>query len=287
MSSVSRSSRISAKSQVIIEAQDKLLAEQGGQITGMAKEMAMMKKMLEDAGIKPLVEDMDLDESRQAKKRHLSNSPTGKNWEGSDSSLTSDEISEEDMQLSYLKRNATNATNDKKKKSKLSKRARKRARNLHASLEKKKQNARGDDKMEKMEEKEKEKETEAEVESEKSKSAVIPTAALTATNKAAPTETGLYSTMAARRPGSGSGSGPIMNEEAGDPNDSGNGNMGSILVIPPIFKTPRSEGPFKDEIVVEILSIDGRDFAGTITPTEARRKIYEEQFKLIMLFCKM
>ena len=36
------------------------------------------------------------------------------------------------------------------------------------------------------------------------------------------------------------------------------------------------DGPFKDQIVVEILSIDGSDFVGTITPTEARRKIYEE-----------
>ena len=42
MSSVSRSSRISAKSMVIIEAQDKMLAEQGGQISDMAKEMAMI-----------------------------------------------------------------------------------------------------------------------------------------------------------------------------------------------------------------------------------------------------
>jgi hypothetical protein len=36
------------------------------------------------------------------------------------------------------------------------------------------------------------------------------------------------------------------------------------------------DGPFKDEIVVEILAIDGRDFVGTVTPTEARRKIYED-----------
>ena len=37
MSSVSKSSRFSAKSQIIIDAQDKTIAEQGGQISEMAK----------------------------------------------------------------------------------------------------------------------------------------------------------------------------------------------------------------------------------------------------------
>ena len=54
MSSVSRSSRISAKSQVIIEAQDKLLAEQGGQISEMAREMQALKQMLVAAGLNPV-----------------------------------------------------------------------------------------------------------------------------------------------------------------------------------------------------------------------------------------
>ena len=37
---------------------NKLLAEQGGQISDMAKEMAMMKRLLEEAGIKPPAEDI-------------------------------------------------------------------------------------------------------------------------------------------------------------------------------------------------------------------------------------
>ena len=79
MSSVSRSSRISAKSMVIIEGQDKLLAEQGGQITDMAKEMAMMKRLLEDAGIKPtLVPEVEVEKSKGSKKRLPSGSPDGK-----------------------------------------------------------------------------------------------------------------------------------------------------------------------------------------------------------------
>ena len=109
VSGVSRSSRISAKSMVIIEAQDKLLVEQGGQISDMAREMAMMKKLLEEAGIKPPVEsmDLDLDQARLAKRRQLSGSPSGKHWDELDeldSSSTSDDISEEDRQLSYPRR---------------------------------------------------------------------------------------------------------------------------------------------------------------------------------------
>ena len=44
----------------------------------------------------------------------------------------------------------------------------------------------------------------------------------------------------------------------------------------PVFKTPLPDGPYKDEIVVEVLSMDGQDFVGTITPTEARKRIFEE-----------
>ena len=68
----------------------------------------------------------------------MSGSPTGKLWEEHNSSVSDDsdddaenEISEEDMQLSYLKKNG-----GKDKKAKMSKRARKRARNMHASIEK-------------------------------------------------------------------------------------------------------------------------------------------------------
>ena len=53
-------------------------------------------------------------------------------------------------------------------------------------------------------------------------------------------------------------------------------SLDSEPVITPVFKTPMPDGPFRYEIVVEILSLDGKDFVGTITPTEARKVILEE-----------
>ena len=50
---------------------------------------------------------------------------------------------------------------------------------------------------------------------------------------------------------------------------------GVMPAITPIFRTPYSDGPFKDEIIIEIQYLDGKDFIGTITPTEARRSIFE------------
>ena len=44
----------------------------------------------------------------------------------------------------------------------------------------------------------------------------------------------------------------------------------------PIFKTPKADGPFRDEITVEIVSINGKEFKGTITPTEARVTIFQD-----------
>ena len=46
--------------------------------------------------------------------------------------------------------------------------------------------------------------------------------------------------------------------------------------MPPVFKTPGPEGPYRDEIIVEILSMDDREFKGTITPSEARKTIFED-----------
>ena len=50
---------------------------------------------------------------------------------------------------------------------------------------------------------------------------------------------------------------------------------GEIPVITPVFKTPQSDGPFKDEIIIEVQKMNGQDFFGTITPTEARITIFE------------
>jgi hypothetical protein len=44
----------------------------------------------------------------------------------------------------------------------------------------------------------------------------------------------------------------------------------------PIFTTKKPDGAFRDEIVVEIQTLDDKPFKGTITPKEARRTIFEE-----------
>ena len=45
--------------------------------------------------------------------------------------------------------------------------------------------------------------------------------------------------------------------------------------LPPVFKTPAPEGPFRDEVVVEILTLNGTNYVGTVTPVEARSMIYQ------------
>ena len=56
-----------------------------------------------------------------------------------------------------------------------------------------------------------------------------------------------------------------------------NQNDSSIApTIPPVFKTPGPDGPYRDEITVEIHGINGREFKGTITPAEARKTIFQD-----------
>jgi hypothetical protein len=44
----------------------------------------------------------------------------------------------------------------------------------------------------------------------------------------------------------------------------------------PIFTTSKPDGAFRDEIVVELQTIDDQAFKGTITTKEARKKIFED-----------
>jgi hypothetical protein len=44
----------------------------------------------------------------------------------------------------------------------------------------------------------------------------------------------------------------------------------------PTFTTKKPDGAFRDEIVVEIQTLDDQPFKGTITPKKARRTIFEE-----------
>ena len=99
MLSASKCSRFSAKSQVIINAQDLTIAQQGGQITEMVKEMEAMKRMLASAGLVPPVADISTDADlgshldKNAKKRLPSSqsSPDGKMWELTDDDMEDDE----------------------------------------------------------------------------------------------------------------------------------------------------------------------------------------------------
>ena len=266
MSSVSRSSRISAKSQVIIEAQDKVIAEQGGQISDMAKEMAMMKRMLEEAGLKPVTEvAVEAEKGKGSKKRLPSGSPDGKLWDypGTGSGTTSGSDYEDDP-MDEEERVLKKPDFRKKGRAEvqiLSKKAAKKARRLARA-----------------------KENRLSVDAAKTKAAELPELNVKApknlvpvtpaipvvleleTEPAPPSQANLYSTIAASGPGPGSGHRQEINQGP---------SVSALPEITPIFKTPLPDGPFKDEIVVEILSIDGRDFVGTVKPTEARRKIYE------------
>ena len=84
---------------------------------------------------------------------------------------------------------------------------------------------------------------------------------------AMPTQTRLYRKIIAHGSVSGQCQG-VGNQKGAVGND--------LPAIRPVFKTPLPDGPFRDEIVFEIVSMDCRDFNGTITSTEARRKIFEE-----------
>ena len=54
----------------------------------------------------------------------------------------------------------------------------------------------------------------------------------------------------------------------------------SITPIPPVFKTPAHEGPFRDEVVIDVLSLDDVPYVGTVTPVEARKMVYESALGL-------
>ena len=49
----------------------------------------------------------------------------------------------------------------------------------------------------------------------------------------------------------------------------------TTVTKPPVFKTPAPEGPYRDEVVVEVLTLNGVPYAGTVTPVEARKMIFE------------
>ena len=50
----------------------------------------------------------------------------------------------------------------------------------------------------------------------------------------------------------------------------------SLSAVTPVFKTPMPDGPYKDEIEVEVHSLNGCQYNGTVTVSEARISIFEE-----------
>ena len=246
----------------------------------MAREMVMMKRMLEEAGLKPVSEVVaEVERSKKSKKRLPSGSPDGKMID-SDSSGSSSGSGSEDNQMDdeyrVLKR-PDFRKKDRQEVKKLSKRAAKKVRRIARA-----------------------KENFVAVNAAKIKASELPESNVPAKTNTNPnaqvnaqvsvppheqapapvsgpsgsssriretiTQTRLYSEIIAH----GSGSGQRQDGSAGD----------DLPAITPVFKTPSPDGPYRDEIVVEVLQIDGRDFIGTITPTEARRKIFEEMLGL-------
>ena len=287
MSSVSRSSRISAKSMVIIEAQDKLLAEQGGQITDMAKEMAMMKRLLEEAGIKPtLVPEVEVEKSKGSKKRLPSGSPDGKiedptdTMTGSSSGSDSENVPmDEEVRMlnrsDFLKKGREEVSKPPKNANKKARRlarakencenlkAAKATKNIEAFAPASKAIAQPDIQVHVHDQVHDQVCTE--------KNAQKP-AETVETAKSSDMQVRLFSEIVVS--GSRSGSGTVTGRGNGIEGQIGLAE-GEIPVITPVFKTPQPDGPFKDEIVIEVQQMNGQDFYGTITPTEARITIFE------------
>ena len=50
----------------------------------------------------------------------------------------------------------------------------------------------------------------------------------------------------------------------------------SLSAVTPVFRTPMPDGPHKNEIVVEVHSLNGCQYNGTVTVSKARISIFEE-----------
>ena len=43
--------------------------------------------------------------------------------------------------------------------------------------------------------------------------------------------------------------------------------------VTPVFKTPGPEGPYRDEVVVEIVSLNSQNYAGTVSPVVYKDRV--------------
>ena len=277
MSSVSNSSKFSVKSQQVIAAQD--------------EKIALMKALLAKAGIDPdsvsslsseLDPTMEVDSVLNSKKRLPSGSPRSSSESGSYNDVIA-ALGEESNKEDWLIRPLNNVKKLSKKEAKKQKRLARAKENRAAAsvvaavatvgeqssskdVPANQASAVGHAKV-------------SQVESEKSKSKLPPetvsqvTIPVTAPNTApnatlmpvvSDTQSVLYSQV-------------LSTPNLSSPSKLANQNDSSIVpTIPPVFKTPGPDGPYRDEITVEIYGINGREFKGTITPAEARKTIFQD-----------
>ena len=277
MSSVSNSSKFSVKSQQVIAAQD--------------EKIAMMRKLLAENGIDPDSipppgENMEVDDTTNAKKRMPSGSPEGKHWESTDSSSDSENDAGKmkdknkgsgSWKLTNLKKKGRNEVKQPtKKERKRANRLAKAKENKLEAMKLEQSRAVRAGQVEQVEQVLRVMQTQIQSEQNINKPntntkesvnvnvrpVLAPAPALDPPSSPDSGPTQLYSHIAASAPSTSRKSNAVCN------NDS--------PALPPVFKTPRPEGPYRDEIVIEIISMDNKEFNGTITPTEARKTIFED-----------
>ena len=274
MSSVSNSSKFSVKSQQVI-------AEQDAQI-------AMMRRMLVGAGIDPdvppsgalppggqVLETMEIDTATNSKKRLPSGSPVGKNWDrsGSESGSCGDAIDamEEDINTDQWRLTQLRV---KKEDKKMSKKEAKKARRLEKAKENRKVSDAKAVKTQTL--------TQAQAQVQVPAQAQAPAPPLSHEenigNKKvtqAQDQAQVPPIEVASSPIRRLFSSIVVNSVASSQSTSKQASM-QVTALTPVFRTPAPDGPFRDKIIVEILSMDKKEFKGTITPTEARKTIFED-----------
>ena len=198
-----------------------------------------------------LGEAMEVDLARQAKKRQPSGSPSGKFWDasGSDSGSEVNDCEGEDWRLVQLKKG-------RKK-------------------EKKEMKERSDGVKKNKIQKRKNKNKSADVVTSPVPLPVLllATAPTTVPNMDPSLDPEVYVSPARA---------PLFSEALrnGMPTNAGgqltNAARPPVPAFASVFKTPMPDGPFRDEVVVEVNSINGQQYTGTVTPTEARKVIFED-----------
>ena len=303
MSSVSNSSKFSVKSQQVIAAQD--------------EKIAMMRKLLAENGIDPDSipppgENMEVDDTTNAKKRMPSGSPEGKHWESTDSSSDSENDAGKmkdknkgsgSWKLTNLKKKGRNEVKQPtKKERKRANRLAKAKENKLEAMKLEQSRAVRAGQVEQVEQVLRVMQTQIQSEQNINKpkaqlqphevpaehgqpvlpqnplsllTSQIPVCDIDPMPEKIPVNTDATSSMGVEANVSPSQTRLFSSIVAGSARTPGSGGN-NAPAPPPVFKTPAPDGPFRDEIIIEILSMDNKEFKGTITPTEARKTIFED-----------